>query len=77
MARLIFLLLGVEYLRRRRRGLLPVGGLWLLAGIAIVLDALDGVLYFPLKFFAYLILLEGLSTLAIATTGVGGQRILR
>lgn len=77
MARLIFLLLGVEYLRRRWRVLLAAGVLWLLAGIAIVLDAVDGVLYFPLKFFAYLVLLEGLSTLAIATTGVGGQRILR
>lgn len=77
MARLMFLLLGVEYLRRRWRVLLVLGVIWLLAGALIVGDAMDGVLYFPLKFFAYLCLLEGLSTLAIATTGVGGQRILR
>lgn len=77
MARLMFLLLGVEYLRSRWRMLLTLGAIWLLAGVVIVGDAMDGVLYFPLRFFAYLFLLEGVSTLIIATSGVGGQRILR
>ncbi|MDQ2150929.1 DUF308 domain-containing protein [Alcaligenaceae bacterium C4P045] len=77
MARLVLLLLGADYLRQRWRGLFITGCVWLLAGIVIFIDALDGALYFPIEFFAYLFLIEGLATLIIATTGVGGQRVLR
>lgn len=77
MVRLVMLLLGVDYLRKRSRGLALLGIVWLAAGIFISIDALDNALYFPISVFAYLVLLEGLATLAVARTGVGGQRILR
>jgi len=71
------ILLGVDYLRRRWRSLMAAGCLSALAGLFVLVDALDGVLYFPLGLFAYLLLAEGLATLAVAWTGVGGQRALR
>ena len=77
MIRLVLLLLGVEYLRKRWRGILLIGLIWLIAGLVIFIAALDNALYFPINFFAYLFLAEGLATLAVAWTGVGGQRILR
>lgn len=77
MVRLVLLLLGVDYLRKHWHGLLAVGVIWVAAGVVIFLDALDGVLYFPLSFFACLLLLEGLATLVSARSGVGGQRTLR
>ena len=77
MFRLVLLLLGVDYLRDRWRGLLVIGCLWLIAGVFIFIDALDGALYFPIAFFAYAFLAEGLATLAVAWTGIGGQRVLR
>lgn len=77
MVRLVLLLLGVDYLRKRWRAVLILGIAWLVAALAIFIDALDGALYFPIDFFAYIFLAEGLATLAVAWTGVGGQRILR
>lgn len=77
MIRLVLLLLGVEYLRKRWRSILVIGLLWLLAGLVVFVDALDDKAYFPINFFAYLFLIEGLATLAVARIGVGGQRILR
>ncbi|WP_455777293.1 HdeD family acid-resistance protein, partial [Burkholderia stabilis] len=77
MVRLILLLLGIEYLRTRWRGLTVLGWLWVVAGVVIFVDALDGALHFPIELFAWLFLIEGLATLAVAGSGVGGQRILR
>ncbi|KVZ30604.1 hypothetical protein WL15_01165 [Burkholderia multivorans] len=77
MVRLVLLLLGIEYLRTRWRGLTVLGWLWVVAGVGIFVDALDGALHFPIEFFAWLFLIEGLATLAVAGSGVGGQRILR
>ncbi|WP_020202352.1 MULTISPECIES: HdeD family acid-resistance protein [Cupriavidus] len=77
MVRLMLLLLGVDYLRKRARAILAIGILWLVAGIVVFIDALDGAAYFPIDVFAWLFLAEGLATLAVAWTGVGGQRVLR
>ncbi|PRH11825.1 HdeD family acid-resistance protein [Burkholderia gladioli] len=77
MVRLVLLLLGIDYLRKRARALLAIGIIWLIAGIVVFVDALDNATYFPINFFAWLFLLEGLATLAVAQTGVGGQRALR
>ncbi|AHB07697.1 HdeD family acid-resistance protein [Pandoraea pnomenusa] len=77
MVRLILLLLGVNYLRRRARALIWIGAIFFAFGLALIVDALDGVVHFPLKVFAWLLLLEGLATLAIVGIGVGGQRIVR
>lgn len=77
MVRLIMILLGVDYLRSRWRGLMLVGLFCIATGLFIFIDALDGVLYFPIHFFAWLLLAEGLATLTVAWTGMGGQRQLR
>jgi uncharacterized membrane protein HdeD (DUF308 family) len=77
MIQLVMLLLGVDYLRKRWRMLFLVGLLWLLIGVGVFIDALDNALYFPMQFLAYLLLAEGMATLAVAWTGAGGQRILR
>ena len=76
MGNLVLLLLGVDYLRKRALGWpSPAGCSWLPArwcsstrwtGCCISLDG-----------FAALIVIEGLATLAIAKSGVGGQRVLR
>ncbi|SUA90736.1 Uncharacterized conserved protein [Pandoraea pulmonicola] len=77
LVRLILLLLGVDYLRRRARALIWIGALFFAFGLALIVDALDGVVHFPIKIFAWMLLLEGLATLAIVGIGVGGQRIVR
>jgi uncharacterized membrane protein HdeD (DUF308 family) len=77
MIQLVLLLLGADYLRKRWRTLLVLGWLWTSVGAFIFIDALDGILYFPITFFAWLLVLDGLSTLAVAWTGMGGQRSLR
>lgn len=77
MIQLVLLLLGVDYLRRRWLTLALAGGIWLVIGVSVFIDALDGVLYFPIHVFAWLLLVEGLATLAVAGIGVGGQRTLR
>ncbi len=77
MVKLVLLLLGVDYLRERFRVIFGIGVLWIAAGLVIFTDAVDNALYFPITFFAWLFLAEGLATLAVAWTGMGGQRMLR
>ncbi|MDE1182790.1 DUF308 domain-containing protein [Paraburkholderia sp.] len=77
MVRLVMILLGVDYLRSRWRTLSVLGWISLILGVVIFIDALDNALYFPIAPFAWLLLLEGGATLAVAWTGMGGQRTLR
>ncbi|WP_407972043.1 HdeD family acid-resistance protein [Burkholderia pyrrocinia] len=77
MVRLVLLLLGVDYLRTRARAIFWIGVAWAVAGLVVFVDALDGAMHFPIALFAWLFLVEGLATLAVAWTGVGGQRVLR
>jgi len=77
MVRLVMILLGVDYLRTRWKALMVAGWLSVALGVEVFIDMMDGSLYFPLKPFAFVLLLEGLSTLAVAWTGMGGQRKLR
>ncbi|WP_233878922.1 HdeD family acid-resistance protein [Paraburkholderia flagellata] len=77
MVRIMMILLGVEYLRERWRGVMAAGVVSAFVGAALFIDALDGVLYFHIAPFAWLLLIEGLATLAVAWTGMGGQRTLR
>ena len=77
MVRLLMLLLGVDYLRTRWKALAWAGALSIAVGAVLFIDALDGKLDFPIQPFAWLLLLEGLATLAVASTGIGGQRTLR
>jgi uncharacterized membrane protein HdeD (DUF308 family) len=75
--RLMMILLGVEYLRKRWVGLMVAGSICIIGGIILFVDAIDGVLYFPIQPFAWLLLLEGIASLIVARTGIGGQRQLR
>ncbi|SPC08078.1 HdeD family acid-resistance protein [Cupriavidus taiwanensis] len=77
MARLVMILLGVDYLRARWRGLLWLGCASVLLGLVVFVDALDNAIYFPMTPFAVVLLLEGLATLVVARSGIGGQRTLR
>lgn len=77
MMRLIFILLGIDFLRSHWRGLRRFGWITLIAGAVIFIDALDGSLFFPLEPFACLLLFEGAATLMVAHSGMGGQRVLR
>ena len=56
---------------------MTAGWLGVLAGLIVFIDALDNAIYFPLHPFAFLLLVEGLATLMVAHTGIGGQRTLR
>lgn len=58
MIQLVLFLLGVDYLRRRWLTLAVAGGIWLVIGVLVFIDALDGVLYFPIHVFAWLLLVE-------------------
>lgn len=77
MVQLVMILLGVDYLRARWRGLLIAGSLGLIAGFIVFIDALDDAIFFPLNPFACLLLIEGIATLMVAHTRIGGQRTLR
>jgi len=77
MIRLVLLLLGADFIRRYWHVLAIVGAIWGVIGISLFIDALDGVLVFPLTLFGYLLLLESLATLFLASSGVGAQKTLR
>jgi uncharacterized membrane protein HdeD (DUF308 family) len=75
--RLVLLLLGADFIRERWRVLAIIGGLWGLLGLALFIDALDGVVYFPIHIFGYLLILEALVTLVATTSNRGTQTVLR
>jgi uncharacterized membrane protein HdeD (DUF308 family) len=77
MIRLVLLLLGADFIRRRWPTLAVVGALWGLLGLALFIDALDGVMYFPIHLFGYLLIIEALVTLVATTSNRGTQTVLR
>ncbi|WP_343585033.1 MFS transporter [Herbaspirillum sp.] len=77
MIRLVLLLLGADFIRRNWHVLAIVGLAWGTIGVSLMIDALDGVLNFPLTLFGYLLLLESLATLWVANSGIGAQKTLR
>lgn len=77
MIRLALILLGFDYLRQRARGMFWLGIGFLLAGIVLFIDGLDGAVDFPLEFFALLLLAGGIGTLVVAFVGAGGLRSMR
>ncbi|MFJ3047221.1 HdeD family acid-resistance protein [Herbaspirillum chlorophenolicum] len=77
MIRLVLLLLGADFIRRNWHVLAIVGLAWGTIGVSLMIDALDGVLNFPLSLFGYLLLLESLATLWVANSGIGAQKTLR
>ncbi|WP_083444524.1 HdeD family acid-resistance protein [Herbaspirillum rhizosphaerae] len=77
MIRLVLLLLGADFIRRYWPVLALIGLAWGVIGVSLCIDALDGVLVFPLTLFGYLLLLESLATLFLASSGIGAQKSLR
>lgn len=77
MVRLILVLLGTDFIRRRWPMLALVGLVWALLGVAIFVDALDGVMYFPIHVFGYLLLIEAVATLIVSPSGADTRVVLR
>jgi uncharacterized membrane protein HdeD (DUF308 family) len=77
MIRLVLLLLGADFIRQRWRTLAVIGASWGILGLALFIDALDGVMYFPIHIFGYLLILEALVTLVATTSNRGTQTVLR
>ena len=77
MIRLVLLLLGADFIRERWRLLAIIGAVWGLLGLALFIDALDGVVYFPIHIFGYLLIIEALVTLVATTSNRGAQTVLR
>ncbi|WP_046971651.1 HdeD family acid-resistance protein [Dyella japonica] len=77
MVQLGLLLLGSDFIRRRWL-ILAVGGIaWAALGVAIFIDALDNVLYFPVHVFGYLLVVEAVVTLAVSSPRPGTSAVLR
>lgn len=74
MIQIILLLFGADFVRSKAKYLMLSGIFWFMLGAAIFVDGLDGVTYFPVRFFGFLLLLESLVTLSIASSGVGAQK---
>ena len=77
MIRLVLLLLGADFIRRHWRMLAVIGAVWGVLGLALFIDALDGVMYFPIHIFGYILILEALVTLVATTSNRGTQTVLR
>lgn len=77
MIRLGLLLLGTDFIKRRWPSLAAIGALWAALGVAIFIDAMDGVTYFPIHVFGYLVLVEGVVTLVAPSPRPGTTAVLR
>ena len=77
MIRILFLFLGREIIQRHWKTLFVVGMLWFLAGIAIFIDALDGVTLIHSHAFAYFLLPEATISLFAAAGSEGTARRMR
>ena len=63
MIQLALILLGGDFVKRQWPWLAGIGLAWAMLGVAIFVDALDGVAYFPVHLFGYLLLIEAVATL--------------
>jgi uncharacterized membrane protein HdeD (DUF308 family) len=77
MIRLLMLLVGSAVVRRGWRVVGALGIASIAIGALLIVDAIDGALYFPIHLFAVLVLIEGLVTLAAATSADGARRRLQ
>jgi uncharacterized membrane protein HdeD (DUF308 family) len=74
---MVLLLLGADFIRDRWRSLAVIGCLWAIFGLALFVDALDGVVYFPIHIFGYILIIEALMTLVATTSNQGTLTVLR
>jgi uncharacterized membrane protein HdeD (DUF308 family) len=73
MIRLLLLLLGTRYVRHWWPLRLALGVAMEVVGIALFIDAIDGVLVFPLRLFGALLVLEGIVMMVASTSSRGMQ----
>ncbi|EPL9570183.1 HdeD family acid-resistance protein [Providencia rettgeri] len=76
MLQIALLLFGAEFIRGKAHYLWGVGLLWCFIGIFIFIDGIDGILFFPIHLFGFLLLLESLITLSVASSGIGTQKTI-
>lgn len=76
MLQITLLLFGAEFIRGKAHYLWGLGLLWGLMGIFIFIDGLDGILFFPIHLFGFLLLLESLITLCVASGSIGTQKTI-
>ncbi|NCU10243.1 MFS transporter [Pantoea ananatis] len=74
MIQIAMLLLGTAYIKRNARYLSVAATLWFITGILLFIDGLDLHSYFPLQIFGYILLLESMLTLCVATSAVGTKK---
>jgi len=77
MIQLLIILYGEEVARRRWRGLLALGLVWIGIGTFLFVDALDGKLIIAAEYFTIPLLLDAVVTLAAAYAGPRSRRPLR
>src|SRR5690242_4671789 len=77
MMRLTLLLLGVTAGRWHWAALAVAAVIWGALGIAIFIDGLNGIDYFPLRAFAVLFLADTAIAFLLAPSGLGAQKWLR
>ena len=77
MIRTLLLLMGSDFARRNWRSLALAGALWTTFGVLVAGDALRGAVYFPVRLFGGVILIDGLINLIAAANGVHFQASFR
>lgn len=77
MIRVLLLLLGRDIIQRHWRKMFLVGLLWLLLGLFILIDAIDGVTIIHPHYFGYFVLPEAVISLLAAAGSQGTARKMR
>lgn len=77
MIQLALILLGGDFVKRQWPWLAGIGLVWAMLGVAIFVDALDGVAYFPIHLFGYLLLVEAVATLCATSPTTDASSLLR
>ncbi|MBJ3814944.1 MFS transporter [Shimwellia pseudoproteus] len=74
MLQIALLLMGANFVRQATPLLALFGVLWGIAGLSIFIDGLDGMLYFPSRFFSGLLICESLVMLIMAPGAAGARK---
>jgi uncharacterized membrane protein HdeD (DUF308 family) len=77
MIQLLLHLLGARFIHRHLPKLFLLGLLWFGIGASVVVDALDGVLWFPLQTVGALLVAEGVAAIVLARSGLSLQTRFR
>jgi uncharacterized membrane protein HdeD (DUF308 family) len=77
MIRLVLLLLGTQFIRRRWSLLAGLALLWAALGLFLLVSAFTDATWFPVHLLGYLLVLEAVITLVATTSNLGTQTVLR